>query len=281
MLVQEIHASHVESTLLSQVRVAMTGQEINVWVLGRTRVRLKVGQYVAFLWNMFTGLNPCSSMRLVASLEPSSGEKALLLTTNTEVSIAPKPHVKSKSSASHNPRDEAKGRNKLTKLNGINGHSTDMSISSKDASAGKEGPSKKRVHFMRVLPRRFFSPPGSLTDASNSDRPIVYVSRAILMSLSQDTGMPTSVFSWSASVRKLKPPADPSRDQSSTVPAVPPAPRILIPNGSSGTAPSDQPSAASSQNEVVLKWSPEYSVPYGHVVFDRGVPDINDWDLIQ
>lgn len=254
----EIHASHVESTLLSQVRVAMTGQEINVWVLGRTRVRLKI-----------------------ASLEPSSGEKALLLTTNTEVSIAPKPHVKSKSSVSRNPRDEAKGRNKLTKLNGINGHSTDTSISSKDASARKEGPSKKRVHLMRVLPRRFFSPPGSLTDASNSDRPIVYVSRAILMSLSQDTGLPTSVFSWCASVRKLKPPADPCREQSSTAPAVPPAPRILIPNGSSGPAPSDQPSAASSQDEVVLMWSPEFSVPYGHVIFDQGVPDMNDWDLIQ
>jgi peroxin-1 len=42
-LLQEIHASHVESTLLSQVRVAKTGQEIDVWVLGRTRVRLRIG----------------------------------------------------------------------------------------------------------------------------------------------------------------------------------------------------------------------------------------------
>ena len=43
---QEIHASHVESTLLSQVRVAKVGQEIDVWVLGRTRVRLRVGMFV-------------------------------------------------------------------------------------------------------------------------------------------------------------------------------------------------------------------------------------------
>ena len=35
---------HVESTLLSQVRVAKVGQEINVWVLGRTRVRLRVSE---------------------------------------------------------------------------------------------------------------------------------------------------------------------------------------------------------------------------------------------
>ena len=43
---QELHASHVESTLLSQVRVAALGQEIDVWVLGRTRVRLRVGEFV-------------------------------------------------------------------------------------------------------------------------------------------------------------------------------------------------------------------------------------------
>ena len=45
--VQELHASHVESTLLSQVRVAVVGQEIDVWVLGRTRVRLNVGKYIS------------------------------------------------------------------------------------------------------------------------------------------------------------------------------------------------------------------------------------------
>lgn len=47
--VQELHASHVESTLLSQVRVAVVGQEIDVWVLGRTRVRLNVGTRPLYL----------------------------------------------------------------------------------------------------------------------------------------------------------------------------------------------------------------------------------------
>ena len=46
LLFQESHASHVESTLISQVRVANIGQEIDVWVLGRTRVRLRVGEVV-------------------------------------------------------------------------------------------------------------------------------------------------------------------------------------------------------------------------------------------
>jgi peroxin-1 len=39
---QELHAEHVESTLLSQVRVAPVNQEVDVWVLGRTRIRLRV-----------------------------------------------------------------------------------------------------------------------------------------------------------------------------------------------------------------------------------------------
>ena len=67
---QELHASHVESTLLSQVRVAAVGQEIDIWVLGRTRVRLRVGESVVFYINL----------RLThreVSLEPSaSGEPA-------------------------------------------------------------------------------------------------------------------------------------------------------------------------------------------------------------
>ncbi|KAF8627831.1 hypothetical protein AX15_004249 [Amanita polypyramis BW_CC] len=67
----EIHASHVESILLSQVRVAKIGQEIDVWVLGRTRVRLRV-----------------------VSLDPPSKRDAQLLTTSTEVAIKPKAHPK-------------------------------------------------------------------------------------------------------------------------------------------------------------------------------------------
>ncbi|KAI6043399.1 P-loop containing nucleoside triphosphate hydrolase protein [Pisolithus marmoratus] len=76
----EIHASHVESTLLSQARVAKVGQEINVWVLGHTRVRLRV-----------------------VSVQPSAKNDAALLTTDTEVSIAPKTHQRAKAVAREVP----------------------------------------------------------------------------------------------------------------------------------------------------------------------------------
>ncbi|KIJ18346.1 hypothetical protein PAXINDRAFT_167524 [Paxillus involutus ATCC 200175] len=84
----EIHASHVESTLISQVRVAKIGQEIDFWVLGRTRVRLTV-----------------------VSLEPSTKGSAALLATDTEVSIAPKVHHRQKTvipATSIPPRDDSK-----------------------------------------------------------------------------------------------------------------------------------------------------------------------------
>ena len=46
---QELHAEHVESTLLSQVRVAPSNQEVDVWVLGRTRIRLRVRTWLHIL----------------------------------------------------------------------------------------------------------------------------------------------------------------------------------------------------------------------------------------
>jgi len=38
-----MHAGYMEDSLLSQVRVAVVGQEVDAWVLGRTRVRFKIG----------------------------------------------------------------------------------------------------------------------------------------------------------------------------------------------------------------------------------------------
>jgi len=49
VLFQELHAEHVESTLLSQVRVAPSNQEVDVWVLGRTRIRLRVRTWLRIL----------------------------------------------------------------------------------------------------------------------------------------------------------------------------------------------------------------------------------------
>ena len=49
ILIQELHAENVESTLLSQVRIASSRQEVDVWVLGRTRIRLRVRMWLHIL----------------------------------------------------------------------------------------------------------------------------------------------------------------------------------------------------------------------------------------
>lgn len=45
---QELHAGYVEDNLLAQVRAACVDQEIDVWVLGRTRIRFRVGKLVGY-----------------------------------------------------------------------------------------------------------------------------------------------------------------------------------------------------------------------------------------
>ncbi|KZP19182.1 hypothetical protein FIBSPDRAFT_955717 [Athelia psychrophila] len=64
MRLQEIHAGHIEGTLLGPVRVAKIGQEISS--------------------------APESAYESVVNLDPQSKSDALLLTTDTEVHIAPK-----------------------------------------------------------------------------------------------------------------------------------------------------------------------------------------------
>ncbi|OBZ72980.1 Peroxisome biosynthesis protein PAS1 [Grifola frondosa] len=187
----ELHASHVESTLLSQVRVATVGQEIDVWVLGRTRVRLKV-----------------------VSLEPSSSGKALLLTTSTEVSISPKLRRQAESS---NTRVVPPA----SKTNGVNG----LGTSQHDASETQP----KRSRTLRVLPRHLFAPI-SPAQGVGSDLTIAYVSRRTLASLAEQSFTSRSIKSWRTSVRHLTSPSSPEKEQATASPSQP-ASKVLIPGG--------------------------------------------------
>ncbi|KZT01895.1 AAA-domain-containing protein [Laetiporus sulphureus 93-53] len=242
----EIHASHVEETLLSQVRVAVVGQEIDVWVMGRTRVRLKV-----------------------VSLEPRG--RAALLATNTEVSIAPKPHAKSSAAGrgrsvnGESPRPKhhiAKGK--------TDGFSTD-----KGMSEAKPQAKKRPARTMRVLPRRNVPSPTS-SDAS-PDLVIAYVSRATLAALNTDSAAVSELHSWKATLRRLPPPADPSQDSSSSATSIPPAPRILKPNGDKGA---EKPPVAQ-DDEVILTWSAAIPIPEGHIMLQGNVDGIEDFDLVR
>ncbi|KAI0349828.1 AAA-domain-containing protein [Trametes cingulata] len=241
----ELHASHVESTLLSQVRVAVVGQEIDVWVLGRTRVRLKV-----------------------VSLVPSTG-KALLLTTSTEVSIAPKLRGKTKSTkASSGSKDPRKTGNLV---NVANGH-----------AAPSPEKIKPPVLFrtLRLLPRRVFEG-SAAASRNNSEEPLAYVSYKTLAGLKAGSAPSSEVKAWRATIRRVPPPANPDKEAAPTSTASQPAPRVLIPNGDASSSKVSPDANGASRNEVTVAWSPEVPVPDGHVALQAGCDNADDWDLVK
>ncbi|KAG2056526.1 AAA-domain-containing protein [Suillus hirtellus] len=163
--VVELHAAHVEGTLLSQVRVANVGQEINVWVLGRTRVRLRI-----------------------VSLDTSV--TAALLTTDTEVSITPKSHRKSKAEA------------KSTSLE----HGTAVSTQDKPSYPSE---------ILRVLPARLVNVPETISLFDAKTRAYIHPYTLSLLTGTQyipfdpNPNPPRSGW-WCARARWLEPPKDPT-----------------------------------------------------------------------
>ena len=72
----------MESNLLGQVRCASVNQEICVWVLGRTLIRMRVGELIKSVEK--------SANKIAVSIDPSSSANGVLLTNETEVVIAPR-----------------------------------------------------------------------------------------------------------------------------------------------------------------------------------------------
>lgn len=166
--VVELHAAHVEGTLLSQVRVANVGQEINVWVLGRTRVRLRI-----------------------VSLDTSV--TAALLATDTEVSIAPKSHRKSKAET--------------------------KTSSSTSLEHGTVAPTQDKPSYpseiLRALPARLVNVPELTTLRDAKTRAYIHPYTLSLLSGTQyipfdpNPDPPRSGW-WCAHARRLEPPKDPT-----------------------------------------------------------------------
>ncbi|KAI0070853.1 AAA-domain-containing protein [Panus rudis PR-1116 ss-1] len=267
----ELHASHVESTLLSQVRVAAINQEIDVWVLGRTRVRLKV-----------------------VSLEPSNKGKALLLTTSTEVSIAPKtrnaPLTNGTSSTSSKP---------------IVKPVSATTITSSDAS---EHPTQPLV--FRTLPARFFPLISPACQAFDDGRvsAIAFVNKRdvrIMAKMSvpefgdmlrpgkggeneeeEDVNANERGRCWEAQVWRLGPPVDPSQPSGGgSLQQEPQGPRVLNPTDPDAKAKAKTNGTTVGEekvkNEILVTWSPHIPVDAGGVVFYGTAGGVEDWDNVR
>ncbi|KJA20005.1 hypothetical protein HYPSUDRAFT_204070 [Hypholoma sublateritium FD-334 SS-4] len=234
-ILQEIHASHVESTLLSQVRVAKVGQEIDVWVLGRTRVRLRV-----------TGLDPAKG-------------NALLLTTNTEVSIAPKLH-RNREAPSTNPP--------------INGHaavSPKPTINGTATAAAPSATTKTASEILRVIPSRLVS--GSTYPEHSGLELLAFVSPRTLDQLEPLLADRTPSWFHHAAFKKLAAPHDPSAS-SSDVPAPEPTTRVL-----NAAAREDPVPAKLVPGDIYIGTSKE--IPSGHIVFSALPDGLEEWDLVR
>ncbi|KAH9939712.1 AAA-domain-containing protein [Epithele typhae] len=233
----ELHASHVESTLLSQVRVAVVGQEIDVWILGRTRARLSV-----------------------VSTDPSG--KTLLLTTNSEVSIAPKLRSKVKTSKAP-PSSKA----------AVNGGATALQ------AAAEKSKVPRLIRTLRVLPHRHHAQQLS-AHAGKSEDALAFVSYKTLLTMRPQTTPSQTMFGWTATLRRVSPPANPDKEPSPSSTVTPPSSRLLIPSSESSSSKATLV-PGSSKNELVVMWSPDVNVPDGHIVLCQACDGAEDFDLVK
>ena len=251
----------MESTLLSQVRVANIGQEIDVWVLGRTRVRLKVGGPY-----LDSGSLRVSYFMFQVSLDPSS-TNVLLLGTNSEVSIAPKLRSNTKHGGSHSTSSTRPAR-----LHGQNGTASQK-------SEEDQVQQKKPTKILRVLSRRALPPDLTLPNVS-TDLNVAFVSWSSLASLIE---LPRSIRDrscWRITVRRLRPPVDPTQEPHVASPQTAPTPRVLIPNEE--TSPShNAANEADTKDETNLVCTPGVPVPHEHILLQEAVDGIEDWDLVR
>ena len=246
---QEIHSSHVESTLLSQVRVVKIGQELDVWVMGRTRVRLRVSRSSVSLHFVIP-----SHKRASAHVDPESLGNALLLTTNTEVSIAPKPHLAQQTT---------------------NGVPDERAISKFTRTMGSD----KTVRFtseaqvLRVLPIRFARIP--LPEYQGLEL-VAYVSPITFSELHPSSKGKSTVY-LQTTIKRLVPPQEPSRQSSSLSPGRATAP--ISPASKPGAHDQKLEHENSEKSQIFV--APLANLPQGHILFPAAPYEIEDWDIVM
>ncbi|KAG6335413.1 hypothetical protein ID866_3674 [Astraeus odoratus] len=213
------------------VRVAKIGQEIDVWVMGQTRVRLTV-----------------------VSLEPSSKGGSALLTTDTEVSIAPKTHQRSK--GAQTARDIASQRDPSTK------------------------PSKLPETVLRVLPTRLLDSVSPFDSTYTGPGTVAFV-HPYIFALLTETKWPSKdeikdEF-LKLSYRHLQPPSNPLEALRSRADAVP---ANSSPQSGAGD-PLDSEVPVEFPAENILFIGSSYKVLESHVFAPSGLEGIDNWHWIH
>lgn len=199
----------------------------------------------------------------LVSLDPTSRTNALLLTTNTEVSIAPKLR------AGSSTKQATVSASSITSASAI------------PQSQPSEFPSK----FLRVLPSSALSSTLSLksinVDGYTRPEPLAYVARTTFFQLTGSGSESSTDFGaefYLMTVKRLRPPADPTDMTPPSTSPQPVAPRILTAGGSRDAAANTD--GGKQQREVLVSWA--NGIPESHVVFlVGGIEAITNWDIIR
>jgi peroxin-1 len=208
-------------------------------------------------------------LTLPVSLEPQSKGNALLLTTNTEVSIAPE--LRSTSG----PGSSAVISTDTASTSTTNGTTTIQTPIS-----------KLPPKILRVIPARVLPPLTPSPASYTRSETLTYVSKRTYSQLTNTYPIPEEDESnrqfYKASFRRLKPPVDPadtSGANKSTIPS-PPAPRVLNAGGSTGNESKPVDAAAPKKvHELFVGWTE--GVPESHIVFPSMIEGVDELDLIR
>ena len=239
----------MESTLLSQVRVAPSDQEVDVWVLGRTRIRLRVRTWLLLFYH------PRNAEAISVSFEPSSA-RAVLLSNDTELSVAPKT------------------RRQWNSEKHVVNRETPMAKSD-PAMASSTARKPSYTILLRVLPASVFL--HNLFGPSDLGS-VAFVSPRMLSVARLEGLLPSDPnITFIGDVKRLDPPTDPA---STTNP--PPSDAAAIPkvlNPSEATKREDDKAEPSKVDHVRVIGMD--GVLDGHMIIVGGVDRVEDWDVVR
>lgn len=206
------------------------------------------------------------------SVDPSAKGTAALLTTNTEVSIAPKLHKQADGGA----------RSQVSK-------DTKTSATSSQPSSAPSKTIQGSSRITRVLPKRLLPQDAiSKIDSYPSDLRAAYVSWTTFVrlqtrrppnSLVPDPSSDDNGTLYAYMVKRLQPPVDPSSNPSTSSAAPSPPPSTVLTAGGSQEKDKTSPEQARRESEVYISWLNE--IPDDHIVFRNLAEDIKEWDLIR
>lgn len=209
---------------------------------------------------------------ILVSVDPSTKGTAVLLTTNTEVSIAPKLHKQIDGTARSQVSKDTK---------------TSATLSQPSSAPSKTTQGSSRI--TRVLPKRLLPHDAiSKIDSYSGDLRTAYISWVTFVrlrtgrppnSLVPDPSSDDNSTLYAHIVKRLQPPVDPSSNPSTSSAAPsPPLPTVLTAGGSQEKDKTSH-DQAKQESEVYISWLSE--IPDDHIVFRNLEDDIEEWDLTR